>query len=115
MQRAVHRTLRHHVRPDWPGQGNRRVGALAPKIECPYRNPRPPRFAAAGFWGKSTMTATTKLKDWQRAATGRKLYWGHGLIAMADGDRSVCATGADAETAARACLQAWYSGREQAA
>jgi len=55
------------------------------------------------------MTATHQLRAWQRAHPGRKVHWAGVLIAMADGHRSVFATGADTEASAKAVLEAWYA------
>jgi hypothetical protein len=61
------------------------------------------------------VNATTELRAWQRASTGRKVHWGITLVAMADGERSLFATGADTEASARACLALWYSEEMEAA
>ena len=74
----------------------------------------PPGFGLAGFAGES-MTAIQQLKQWQRAHPGRKVYWGRCLVAMADGGRSECATGAGAETAVRAVLNLWHTVKSEAA
>jgi hypothetical protein len=55
------------------------------------------------------MTPTQELRAWQRAHPARKVYWGRKLVAIADGERSVSATGDSTEDAARAVLALWYS------
>jgi hypothetical protein len=63
----------------------------------------------------STTTATAQLRQWQRAQPGRKIHWAGTLVAMADGERSAFATGADTEAAARAVFDLWHTEQREAA
>ena len=81
-------------------------------VGCPVRLAKKKCSRRAGGGAKRRSRAGDRNQTPPLAARrgGRKVCFGPAVVAMAAVERSVFATGADAETAARACLEAWYGG-----